>query len=279
MRILLVYICLFCSIVASLSAQGSNVEPSSRDSVGLLDVDEDVLVREGLLDQVLTENEDSELLDLLLWLQEHPFDLNKVSKEELETLPGVTPSDASAIINYRKSVGRFGTVSELALVEDIGEEVFEKVHPYVTVERPGLYRARSGVLQFRSRAVRDLQPRRGFEDGTYVGSSIKTYNRLSFFESPRLQGGALFEKDAGERYSDAFASGYVMVKDWLILSQTIVGDYTVEAGQGLVLWRSSAFGKVMGLHYSFVQLDYAFSTHVDLGMTHHFSLSLLLGDL
>ena len=35
----------------------------------------------------------------------------------------------------------------------------------------------------------------------------------------------------------------------------------------------------MGLHYSFVQLDYAFSAHVDLGMTHYFSLSLLLSEL
>jgi hypothetical protein len=41
----------------------------------------------------------------------------------------------------------------------------------------------------------------------------------------------------------------------------------------------SAWNAGVGMHYSFVQLDYAFSTHVDLGMTHNFSLSLLLGEL
>ncbi|MEK7249604.1 MAG: hypothetical protein AAB209_04195, partial [Bacteroidota bacterium] len=32
----------------------------------------------------------------------------------------------------------------------------------------------------------------------------------------------------------------------------------------------------VGIHYSFVQVDYAFSSHSELGMTHQFSLSLKL---
>ena len=35
----------------------------------------------------------------------------------------------------------------------------------------------------------------------------------------------------------------------------------------------------LGIHYSFVQLDYAFTDHAELGATHQVSLSLYLGDL
>jgi hypothetical protein len=35
----------------------------------------------------------------------------------------------------------------------------------------------------------------------------------------------------------------------------------------------------LGIHYSFVQLDYAFTDHAELGATHQASLSLYLGDL
>ena len=58
-----------------------------------------------------------------------------------------------------------------------------------------------------------------------------------------MTAGALFEKDAGERTCDGFVSGYVSMRDVAFLSRIVLGDYVVEAGQGLVLWRSSAFGK------------------------------------
>jgi hypothetical protein len=35
----------------------------------------------------------------------------------------------------------------------------------------------------------------------------------------------------------------------------------------------------VGVSYSFAQIDYALSSHSELGMTHQFSLSLTLGDL
>lgn len=34
----------------------------------------------------------------------------------------------------------------------------------------------------------------------------------------------------------------------------------------------------VGIHYSLIQLDYAFTNHADLGVTHHVSLSLYLGE-
>ncbi|NLZ99624.1 MAG: helix-hairpin-helix domain-containing protein, partial [Clostridiaceae bacterium] len=47
--------------------------------------------------------------------------------EELETLPGVGPSTAEAIINFREENGPFKTIEDLMLVPGIKEGRFERM--------------------------------------------------------------------------------------------------------------------------------------------------------
>ncbi len=201
---------------------------------------EEIPKAEDLFDQIETESENIELMDRLLWLAQHPYDLNAVRREELESIPGVTPEEARMVIEFRKSVKRFTSVDQILLIEWIGETVHRKISAYVTVNEPESVRSSTSTL--RTRATKDLQPRRGYSEGKFLGSPLKTYNRFSMTSSS-FEAGALFEKDPGERTSDGFATGYVRVRDISIISDAIVGDFIVEAGQGLVLWRASAFGK------------------------------------
>ena len=201
---------------------------------------EDIPRAEDLFDHIETEPDDIELMDRLLWLEQHPYDLNTVSREELESIPGVTPEEARVVVGFRKSVKRFTSVDQLMLIEGIGETLYRKISSYVIVYDPDVVRSSTATL--RTRATRDLQPRRGYSEGKFLGSSLKTYNRFSMTSSS-FEAGALFEKDAGERTADGFATGYARVRNVSIISDAIVGDFNVEAGQGLVLWRSSAFGK------------------------------------
>lgn len=48
-------------------------------------------------------------------------DLNSAGLDELDSLPGVGPATAAAIIEHRERVGRFGTVDDLLDVAGIGE--------------------------------------------------------------------------------------------------------------------------------------------------------------
>lgn len=194
---------------------------------------------EQLLDQVETENEKSEIIDRLNWLQEHPFSLNTVSKEELATIPGMTPFEANAVVTLRESMRMFRSISQLEMLEG-GDQIIDKIRPYVIVEEDDHVRSSINIT---SRTSRDLQPRKGFQDSSFAGSAFKNYNRITFDYGGKIQSGLLFEKDAGERIGDSFLSGYLAVKDWLVFSQIVLGDYVVESGQGLVFWRSSAFGK------------------------------------
>jgi len=198
---------------------------------------------ERLLDQVETEADNSEIIDRLNWLQEHPINLNTVGKEELATIPRLSPAEVTAIVSFRQRVGKFSSVDQLAVMENGGEEILRKIRPYIFVENADASGLSSTSINFTSRATKDLQPRAGFQDTGFVGSALKNYSRLTIDQAGRLQAGVLFEKDAGERIGDSFLSGYLAVKDWSFISQAIVGDYVVEAGQGLVFWRATAFGK------------------------------------
>ena len=60
-------------------------------------------------------------------------DINHADQEELESLPGIGPSLAGAILAYREEAGPFQRVEDLMNIRGIGEKKFEKLRPYVKV--------------------------------------------------------------------------------------------------------------------------------------------------
>jgi competence protein ComEA len=61
------------------------------------------------------------------------ININTASETELETLSGVGPVTASAIIDYRTQNGPFAAVDDLIDVSGIGPATLELVRPFVTV--------------------------------------------------------------------------------------------------------------------------------------------------
>lgn len=61
------------------------------------------------------------------------ININKATQTELEVLPGVGPSTAGSIINYRKEHGKFNTIDDIKNVSGIGEAKFEKIKEYICV--------------------------------------------------------------------------------------------------------------------------------------------------
>lgn len=58
---------------------------------------------------------------------EKKVSLNQATTGDLETLPGIGPSKAAAIIKYREEVGAFQSIDELTNVSGIGEKTLEKL--------------------------------------------------------------------------------------------------------------------------------------------------------
>ena len=59
--------------------------------------------------------------------------INKASQEELDNLPGIGPSTASKILEYRKQNGNFKNIEDIKEVSGIGEAKFEKIKEMITV--------------------------------------------------------------------------------------------------------------------------------------------------
>jgi len=65
-----------------------------------------------------------------------PLNLNTASQPQLETLPGIGPTVAARIIEYRQKNGNFKKVEELMNVKGIGEKAFLKIKALLTVAPP-----------------------------------------------------------------------------------------------------------------------------------------------
>ena len=59
-------------------------------------------------------------------------DLNSASALELTRLPGVGPTLAQRIVQYRDAHGRFGSLEDLAQVRGIGPKTLHTLRDYVT---------------------------------------------------------------------------------------------------------------------------------------------------
>jgi len=60
-------------------------------------------------------------------------DINKATMEELESLPGIGPKTAEAIIQYRDNNGPFKCVEDLLSVKGIGPKKLERIREHVTI--------------------------------------------------------------------------------------------------------------------------------------------------
>lgn len=60
--------------------------------------------------------------------------INTADAAALSLLPGVGPSTAGRILEFRTENGKFESLADLMLVRGIGERSFERMQPYLTVE-------------------------------------------------------------------------------------------------------------------------------------------------
>jgi competence protein ComEA len=86
--------------------------------------DQDVVIIPSIYDEVeeIVEEPTSTLIDI-----------NRASQSELETLPGIGPATAEAIINYRDNVSSFDRIEDIMNVPGIGESTYEAIKDLITI--------------------------------------------------------------------------------------------------------------------------------------------------
>ncbi len=63
------------------------------------------------------------------------YDLNRATMNELEKIPGIGPTLAQRILDWRKGHGPFQQVEDLLKVKGIGAKTLEKIRPFVYIQQ------------------------------------------------------------------------------------------------------------------------------------------------
>lgn len=64
----------------------------------------------------------------------HLIDINRAGAILLQTLPGIGPSTAQNIIDYRDEFGYFDVIEDIMNVPNIGESTFENIKEFIIIE-------------------------------------------------------------------------------------------------------------------------------------------------
>jgi len=211
---------------------------------------------EPLAEKQLIRQDYSELLNDLIYLYEHPLNLNTVTKEDLERIPFLDDYQIENILFYVYNNGPLLTIYELNAVKNLPTETIKQIVPFLIVEPVStVSRPKRVKIEAILRGRTTVQKPSGFlppNDTTpapYSGSRERIYTRIQASYGTHLFAGFTMEKDPGEPafskeipFMD-FMSGYVMLKPKGIFKKIILGDYKASFGQGTGLWTGLSFSK------------------------------------
>ena len=79
------------------------------------------------------ENRDSYSANKVPDSGEGKVNINTADAAALQTIPGIGPSKADRIIEYRESEGKFNEIDDIKNISGIGNKTFESIKEYITV--------------------------------------------------------------------------------------------------------------------------------------------------
>ena len=213
-----------------------------------------------------------ETYESFLQLYQPPVNLNVADRDDLQSLFFLNDQEISQILNHRREYGSFLSLQELFLIEGLDSATIALIKEFLTVEpvRGGPLDSLSFLKRIKQSAQyslilrygRILEKKKGFDNRSdpeqllnkkyYAGSPDHLFLRFTLEVPEDFKAGLTAEKDAGETIyfsmkERAFGldhySGYMQKKYHSWLKHVILGDFTIHAGQGLVLGNGLFIGK------------------------------------
>lgn len=217
---------------------------------------------EAYLNEVMTQEDMAsaaweQTYDLLCELEEHPMDINQVTREQLEELPFLSAQQIEGIVEYLWRYGRMESLSELAMVRelDYAQRRLLSFFVYVGEEKPVPLPtlkdiAKYGQNELMAYARVPFYNRKGDTDG-YLGPKYRHWLRYQFTYGDQVKLGFVGSQDAGEpffanrnKWGYDYYSFYLQLRNFRRLESLVLGNYRVSMGMGLVMNNSFSLGKM-----------------------------------
>lgn len=173
---------------------------------------------------------EGDMENLEYWRQKK-ISINKIDLSDLSLFPFISSYQAEQFIIYRRLLGNFIDVMELQAIPGWDEITIRKFIPFITIaditfsKDQFLKSFREGSHQFIWRS--------SIKEGSGILGKYQ-------YKTPHFQGGMQFDKDAGEKIWQgnkgiSFLSGQVSIHRLGSIRQFIMGDFTINMAQGLLL--------------------------------------------
>lgn len=202
-----------------------------------------------------------ELYEMLYQLYLNPLNLNNASREELASLYILSELQINNFIKYREENGALKTIFELQAVPAFDYYTIDKLLPFVEVFETAEINfskeffnriKKNSNTYFLLRGDHTLEKKRAYKEKKYLGSQDKLYSRFKSSIPNEYSIGFTLEKDGGESvkwlpknkfYGSDFVSYHLFVANKGKIKSLILGDYSIQLGQGLVLGAGFKLGK------------------------------------
>lgn len=238
-----------------------------------------------------------ELYELL----EQPVNLNDAGREQLESLPFLSPDQKEKLAYFLYRRKPLYSLSELLLCEGMDEVSLRRIRPFLyigaadqTSEKVDFKKLLScGKHEIRAYTAAGFQPRQGLlnagdsaskaEGKAYLGLPFSGVCKYRYSYGRQLQYGLVMEHDLGERPVD-FLSFHIAVHQLAKINTLILGDYRLKLGRGLLVSSGFSSGKttspsalasvpkMLSSHFSCSESAYFRGAAIDLSLSEHLQL-------
>lgn len=201
----------------------------------------------------------SDILENLQYLAQHPLDLNTADEESLQELFFLTGFQKFALLNYRKQYGKILSPYELMLIPGFDSTTVSVLSHFATYSAPQKAHYRGNKISHTTSITyaRTLEQADGFvadsgETPAYIGKPhayqlryhLQMGKHSSLFITADHDTGERFDFSKKQRGTD-FTSLSLSTTKTPGIDQLVLGDYRISAGQGMVLW--NGFGAFKSL--------------------------------
>ena len=202
-----------------------------------------------------------EMYEQLCELDQHPIDLNRASREQLEQLPFLSAQQVEEIMAYLYQYGPMKSLAELQMIRSLDYQQRRLLAYFVAIDDgeqkrdfPSLKTmTQYGRHELMATAKIPLYERKGDREA-YKGWPYRHWLKYQFSYGDFVKAGLVGAQDAGEpffanknRMGYDYYAYYLQLRNWGRLSSLVLGKYRVSMGMGLIANNSFAMGKLSSL--------------------------------
>lgn len=202
-----------------------------------------------------------ETYELLCELEQHPLNINRATREELEELPFLSAQQVESIMAYLWRYGRMESLGELTMIRELDYPQRRLLTYFIYIDEQETENDRQQAPHLRNIAKYGhheliatgrvpFYERKGDVDG-YLGPKYRHWLRYQFTYGEQIKAGLVGAQDAGEpffanrnRWGYDYYSLYVQLRNIGRIESLVVGKYRVSMGMGLVMNNSFSLGKL-----------------------------------